>query len=94
MKANTPLAYSDLKIYLVPTHVTKISITNLFQVQKLNFVLLEITRYFGEIPIPFRKSAGKQILVDSYQSGKGKYLPNYEILLRLLSFGLNHNKKG
>ena len=50
MKANTRLAYSDLKIYLVPTHVTKITNTNLFQVQKPNFVLLEINRYFGEIP--------------------------------------------
>ena len=45
-------AFSDLKFYIVPTHVTKITITTVFKVKKPNFVLLEINMYFREIAYP------------------------------------------
>ena len=55
MRAYTPRAFSDLKFYIAPTHVTKKTCTTVFKVQKPNFVLLKINMYFGEIAYPLLK---------------------------------------
>ena len=55
MKDNTPLSFSDLKYFRVSTFVTKITISAVFQAQKLNFVLVETNRYLGEIAYPLLK---------------------------------------